>query len=67
MSHRNDLNQLTENAAERETWEDAVTDLHKAFQIVGVVLDELEERLRTIEGAGVPGGAQGSTGASSSE
>jgi len=27
MSHRNDLNELTENAANRETWQDAVSDL----------------------------------------
>lgn len=25
MSHRNDLNELTENAANRETWQDAVS------------------------------------------
>lgn len=54
MSHRNDLNELTENAATRETWEGAVTDLHKAFQIVGIVLDDLEQRVQAIEEAGRP-------------
>jgi hypothetical protein len=51
MSHRDTLNELTENAAERETWEEAVTDLHQALQIVGVVLDELEGRVRALESA----------------
>ena len=49
MTHRNDLNELAENVGERDTWQDAVTDLHKAFQIVGIVLDDLEERLSAIE------------------
>jgi hypothetical protein len=49
MSHRNDLNELTANTADRETWQDAVADLHEAFQIVGIVLDDLDERLETLE------------------
>jgi hypothetical protein len=51
MSHRNTLNQLTENAPNRETWEDAASDLHEAFQIVGVVLDELTQRVEDLENA----------------
>jgi hypothetical protein len=51
MSHRNDLNELTQDAAERETWQRAATDLHEAFQIVGIVLDDLEERVKAIEAA----------------
>jgi hypothetical protein len=51
MSHRNVLNELTENTAVRETWEEAVTDLHRAFQIVGIVLDQLEERVKALEAA----------------
>jgi hypothetical protein len=51
MSHRNTLNELTENAPERESWEDAVSDLHRAFQIVGVVLDELTQRVEALEAA----------------
>lgn len=51
MSHRNDLNEFTSNAANRDTWQDAVTDLHEAFQIVGIVLDDLEERVKAIEAA----------------
>jgi hypothetical protein len=51
MSHRDTLNDLTENAAERETWEEAVTYVHQALQIVGVVLDELEQRVSALEGA----------------
>lgn len=51
MSHRDTLNELTENAAERETWEEAVTDVHQALQIVGVVLDELVQRVRALETA----------------
>ena len=42
MTHRNDVNELTQDAADRETWQRAVTDLHEAFQIVGIVLDDLE-------------------------
>lgn len=49
MSHRNDLNELTAGAAEREDWQHAVTILHEAFQIVGIVLDDLEERVRALE------------------
>jgi hypothetical protein len=49
MSHRNTLNQLTENVANLETWEDAVAELHRALQIVGIVLDELEERVKSLE------------------
>lgn len=52
MTHRNDLNELTGNAADRETWQHAVVDLHEAFQIVGIVLDDLEARLKAIEAAG---------------
>lgn len=51
MSHRDTLNELTENAAERETWEEAATDMHQALQIVGVVLDELTQRVRALETA----------------
>ena len=51
LSHRNTLNQLTEGSAGRDTWEEAVADLHQALQIVGVVLDELEKRVRTLESA----------------
>ena len=51
MSHRNDLNELTEHAAERDTWQHAAADLHEAFQIVGIVLDDLEQRLTAIEAA----------------
>lgn len=51
MSHRNTLNELTENSAGRDTWEEAVTDLHQALQIVGVVLDELDKRVRVLERA----------------
>jgi hypothetical protein len=51
MSHRNDLNELTEKAAERDTWQHAAADLHEAFQIVGIVLDDLEQRLTAIEAA----------------
>jgi hypothetical protein len=51
MSHRNTLNELTENAPTRETWEDAALDLHRAFQIVGVVLDELTQRIEALEAA----------------
>ena len=51
MSYRDALNELTENAAERETWEGAVTDLHQALQTVGIVLDELGERVRALERA----------------
>ena len=49
MSHRNDLNELTADAADREDWQRAVTTLHEAFQIVGIVLDDLEERVRALE------------------
>ena len=49
MSHRNDLNELTADAADREDWQRAVTILHEAFQIVGIVLDDLEERVRALE------------------
>lgn len=45
MSHRNDLNELTKDAGTRPSWEEAVTVLHEAFQAVGIVLDELEDRL----------------------
>ena len=51
MSYRDALNELTENAAERETWEGAVTDLHQALQTVGIVLDELREQVRVLERA----------------
>ena len=51
MSHRATLNDLTEHAAERETWEEAVAELHQALQIVGVVLDELEQRVSALERA----------------
>jgi hypothetical protein len=51
MSYRNTLNELTENAPTRETWEDAASDLHRAFQIVGVVLDELTQRVEALEAA----------------
>ena len=51
MSHRNDLNELTADAADREDWQHAVTILHEAFQIVGIVLDDLEERVRALEAA----------------
>ena len=51
MSYRDALNELTENAAERDTWEGAVTDLHQALQTVGIVLDELRERVRALERA----------------
>jgi hypothetical protein len=49
MSHRDILNELTENAPTRETWEDAASDLHRALQIVGIVLDELEQRVGALE------------------
>ncbi len=49
MSHRDTLNELTENAPTRETWEDAASDLHRALQIVGIVLDELEQRVGALE------------------
>jgi len=49
MSHRDTLNELTEKAAERETWEEAVADIHQALQLVGVVLDELDQRLQALE------------------
>lgn len=51
MSHRNDLNELTQSAADAETWQDAVATLHEAFQIVGIVLDDLEERVQAVEAA----------------
>jgi hypothetical protein len=51
MSHRNDLNALTADAGDREDWQHAVTILHEAFQIVGIVLDDLEERVRGLEAA----------------
>lgn len=51
MSHRNDLNELTANAPDRETWQHAAVDLHEAFQIVGIVLDDLEARIQAIEAA----------------
>lgn len=51
MSHRNDLNELTENVGDSDTWQDAVNQLHQAFQIVGIVLDDLEERVRALEAA----------------
>ena len=51
MSHRNDLNELTGRSAERLSWGDAVTDLHEALQIVGIVLDDLAARVRAIEEA----------------
>ncbi len=51
MSHRNTLNELTEEAATRETWEDAATDLHRALQTVGIVLDELSARIEVLEAA----------------
>jgi hypothetical protein len=51
MSHRNTLNELTESAAVRDTWQDAASDLHRAFQIVGVVLDELTQRVEALEAA----------------
>ncbi len=54
MSHRNDLNQLSAQAADRETWQQAVVDLHEAFQIVGVVLDDIEQRVRALEAAAPP-------------
>jgi hypothetical protein len=54
MSHRNDLNQLTGDAAERDTWQEAVVDLHEAFQIVGIVLDDLEQRITALEAADRP-------------
>jgi len=50
MSYRDTLNELTENAPERETWEGAVTDLHQALQTVGIILDELADRVRALEG-----------------
>lgn len=49
MSHRNDLNELTLRAADAEIWQDAAATLHEAFQIVGIVLDDLEERVKAIE------------------
>ena len=52
MTHRNDLNELTQHAADSETWHDAVATLHEAFQIVGIVLDDLEERVKAIEALG---------------
>ena len=51
MSHRNTLNELTENAPTRDSWQDAASDLHRALQIVGVVLDELTERVEALEAA----------------
>jgi uncharacterized small protein (DUF1192 family) len=54
MSHRNTLNELTEQAATRETWEDAASDEHRALQIVGIVLDELSERIAALEAAQRP-------------
>jgi hypothetical protein len=54
MTHRNDLNELTQNAADRETWQRAVADLHEAFQIVGIVLDDLEQRIAVLEAAHGP-------------
>ena len=54
MSHRNDLNQLTAEAADRETWQQAVVDLHEAFQIVGIVLDDIEQRVRALEATARP-------------
>ena len=59
MSHRNELNELTAPAADRESWQHAVADLHEAFQIVGIVLDDLEQRLKTLEAA-QPSGEVGS-------
>ena len=49
MSHRNNLNELTQDAADRESWQRAVTDLHETFQIVGIVLDDLEQRVAALE------------------
>ena len=49
MSHRNDLNELTANVGMRPRWEDAVNDLHEAFQAVGIVLDQLEDRVKALE------------------
>ena len=54
MSHRNDLNQLTAEAPDRETWQQAVVDLHEAFQIVGIVLDDIEQRVRALEAIARP-------------
>jgi hypothetical protein len=51
LTHRNDLNELTANAPDRETWQRAAVDLHEAFQIVGIVLDDLEARIQAIEAA----------------
>ncbi len=51
MTHRNDLNELTAEAPDRETWQRAAVDLHEAFQIVGVVLDDLEARVNALEAA----------------
>ena len=51
MTHRNDLNELTADAAEREDWQHAATILHEAFQIVGIVLDDLQERVQALESA----------------
>ena len=51
MTHRNDLNELTGDAADRETWQHAAVDLHEAFQIVGIVLDDLEARVQAVEAA----------------
>lgn len=51
MSHRNDLNELTETAAERDTWQQAAAQLHQALQLVGIVLDDIEQRLTFIEDA----------------
>ncbi len=49
MSHRNTLNELTEDAPNRETWEDAAMDMHRALQMVGIVLDELNDRVEALE------------------
>lgn len=51
MSHRNTLNELTENAPNEETWQDAAGSLHRALQIVGIALDELSGRLDRLEAA----------------
>ncbi len=51
MTYRNDLNELTARAADRENWQHAVADLHEAFQIVGIVLDDLEARVKAVEAA----------------
>ena len=49
MSHRNTLNELTANAPDADSRQEATASLHRAPQIVGIARDELSERLDTLE------------------